>query len=64
MYEFCYNQVKPKHGEKSKLYYMDAYSLIVYIKTDDIYKDIEEDVAKIFDASSYESDRPLSAGNN
>ena len=43
---------------------MDAYSLIVYIKTDDIYKDIEEDVTKISDASSYESDRPLSAGNN
>ena len=38
---------------------MDAYSLIVYIKTDDIYEDIEKDVAKRFDASSYESDRPL-----
>ena len=27
-------------------------------------KDIEKDVAKRFDASNYESDRPLSAGNN
>ena len=64
MYELCYDQVKLKHGEKSKLYYMDAYSLIVYIKTDDIYEDIEKDVAKRFDASSYESDRPLSVRNN
>ena len=24
MYQFCYDQVKLKHGEKSKLYYMDA----------------------------------------
>ena len=36
MYQFFYDQVKLKHGEKSKLYYMDAYSLIVYTKTDDI----------------------------
>ena len=28
-------------------------------KTDDIYKDIVEDVKTRFDASNYESDRPL-----
>ena len=32
MYEFWYNYVKPKYGEKAKLCYMDADSFIVYIK--------------------------------
>ena len=36
-----------------------AYSFIVYIKTDDIYKDIAEDVETRFDTSNYEFDRPL-----
>ena len=44
MYEFWYNYVKQKYGEKTKLCYMDTDSFIVYIKTDDIYKDIAEDV--------------------
>ena len=44
MYEVWYDYVKPKYGEKSKLCYMDIGSFIVYIKTDDIYKDIAQDV--------------------
>ena len=32
---------------------------IVYIKTDDIYKDIQEDIETRFDTSNYELDRPL-----
>ena len=35
--------LKLKYCEKAKLWYMDTYSFIVYIKTDDIYKDITED---------------------
>ena len=31
----------------------------VYIKTDDIYKDIAENVKTRFDTSNYELDRPL-----
>ena len=31
-YNFWYNYVKPKYGEKEKLCYMDTYSFIVYIK--------------------------------
>ena len=44
MYEFWYDYVKPKFGEKAKLRYMDTDSFTVYIKTDDIYKDIAENV--------------------
>ena len=37
MYEFWYDYLKPKCGEKTKLCYMDRDSFIVYIKTDDIF---------------------------
>ena len=49
MYEFRYNYVKPKYEEKAKLGYMYTDTFIVYIKTDDIYKDIAEDVETRFD---------------
>ena len=35
---------------------MNADSFIVYIKTDDIYKDIAEDVETRFDTSDYKLD--------
>ena len=39
---------------------MDRDSFIVHIKTDDIYKDIAEDVETRFYTSNYELDRQLS----
>ena len=56
--------VKPKYGEKAKLFYMDTDSFIVSIETDDIYKDIAKDVETRFDTSNQELvwnfiDRPL-----
>ena len=36
--------------------------LIVYIKADDIYKEIAEHLEAIFDNSNFELDRPLSKG--
>ena len=44
--------------------YIDTDSFIVYIKTDDIYKDIAEDVETRLDTSNYELDRPLPKGKN
>ena len=44
MNEFCHNYVKPKYGEEAKLCYIATGSLIVYIKTEDIYVDIVKDV--------------------
>ena len=38
--------------------------VIVYIKTDDVYKDIAEDVETRFDTSNYELDRSLPKGKN
>ena len=59
MYEFWYDYVKPKYCEKAKLCYIDTDSFIVYIKTDDIYKDIAKTVETRFDTSNYQLDRPL-----
>ena len=59
MYEFWYDYLKPKNDQKSQLCYMDTDSFIVYIKTDDIYKDIPKDVENRFDNSNYGSDRLL-----
>ena len=46
MYEFWYNYTKTKYGEKAKLCYIDTDSFMVYVKTDDIYKDIAEKILK------------------
>ena len=46
--------VKLKYDEKVNLWYMDVDSFFVYIKTDDIYKYIAEDVETRFDISNYE----------
>ena len=59
IYEFWYDYVKPKYGKKAKLCYTDTDSFIVFIKTNDIYKNIVEDVETRFDTSNYELDRPL-----
>ena len=49
MYEFWYDYVKQKYGEKVELCYMDTGSFIVYIKTNDIYKDVERSWKNIKD---------------
>ena len=64
MYEFCFVYLQPKYSEKSKLSYMDIERFIIYIKTDDICKDIGENVETRFDTSNYESQRPLPKRKN
>ena len=64
MYEFWYDYVKPKYGEKAQLCYMDTDSFVVHIKTDDIYKDIAVDVEKRLEPSYFETERPLHKGKN
>ena len=66
MYEFWYDYIKPKHKEKARQCYMDADSFVRYIKTEDFYKDIADDVDIWFDTSNYDKDdnRPLPIGKN
>ena len=46
MHEFCFDYVKPKYCENAKLCYMDKDSIIVHLKTDNVYKNTGEDVEK------------------
>ena len=47
MYEIWYDYIKPDYRDKAKLCYMDAESFIIHIKTEDLYKDIANDVEKM-----------------
>ena len=66
MYEFWYDYIKPKYGDKARLCYMDTDSFIMYIKTEDFYKDINNGVYKWFDISNYDKNdnRPLEIVKN
>ena len=58
MYEFHYEYIKPKYGEKAKLLFTDTDSLMYEIQTTDFYKDISPDVQLWFDTSNYPSKHP------
>ena len=66
MYEFCYDYIKPKYGDEARICYTDTDSFIMHIKTNDFYKDINNDVDKWFDTSNYDKNdnRPLEIGKN
>ena len=64
MHEFWYDYIKAKYQNNAILCYMDTDSLIIHIKTEDVYEDIADDVGKRFDTSIYEINRPLSTGKN
>ena len=66
MYEFWYDYIKPEYGDKAKLCYTDTDSLVMHNKTEDFYKDIANDVERLFDTSNYnkKDDRPLPIGRN
>ena len=66
MYEFWYDYIKPKYGDKARLCYMDTDSFVMNIKTEDFYKDIASDVERWFDTSNYDKkdNRPLPIGKN
>ena len=66
MYEFWYDYIKPKYKEKARLCYMDTDSFVMYIKTEDFYKNFASDVERWFDRSKYDEEdkRPLPIGKN
>ena len=47
MYEYWYDDIKPKYGDNIKLCYVDVDSFIMHVKTKDFYEDIANDVEKI-----------------
>ena len=44
MYDFHYNYIKQKNGDKAKLLFTDTDSVMYEIQTEDFYKDISADV--------------------
>ena len=53
MFDFHYNYIKEKYGNKAELLFTDTDSLMFQIYTDDFYKDIIPDILTKFDTSDY-----------
>ena len=66
MYEFWYDYLKPRYGDKAKLCYTDTDSFIIHIITEDFFEDISNDVESWYDTSNYDENdkRPLPIGKN
>ena len=66
MHEFWYDYIKPKNGDEAQLRYTDTDSYAIYIKTEDCYEDIANDVERWFDTSNYDEkdEKPLPIGKN
>ena len=63
MYDWYYNKLKKKYGENRTLLYSDTDSLLVDIKTEDVYKDMSEiKDENVF--SDYPTDHPLYVETN
>ena len=58
MYDFHYNYITIKYGDKAKLLFTDSDSLAYEIETKDFYKDINTEIEKRFDTSDYPTNHP------
>ena len=64
MYEFYYDYIKPKYGDRAKLCYTVTDSFVIDIITEDFFEDISNGVERWFDKSNFDENdkRPLSIG--
>ena len=63
MYDFHYNYIKAKYGSNATLLFTDTESLCYDIKTEDVYRDMEQDL-DLFDTSEYSQDHFLFSLDN
>ena len=63
MYDFYYNHLEPKYGSKCQLLYTDTDSLLLDIKTEDVYKDMGDNL-DYYDTSDFPKDNPLHSQRN
>ena len=61
-----YDYINRKYGDTAKLFYTDTDSFIIYIKTEDFFEDISNDVERWFDTFNYNKNdkRTLPVGKN
>ena len=58
LYDFYYNRLEPKYGSNCQLLYTDTDSLLLEIKTEDVYKDMGENL-DYYDTSDFPKEHPL-----
>lgn len=63
MYDFHYNTIKKRYGDKATLLMTDTDSLVYKIETEDLYTDMKEDLSR-YDTSAYPKDHFLFSNDN
>ena len=63
MYDFHYNYIKSKYGDKARLLFTDTDSLTYEIEVDNVYQDFWKD-KHLFDNSDYPKDSPFFDNTN
>ena len=63
IWNFFYDYLGPKYGDKIELCYTHTDSFILYIKTEAFYEHINNNAKEWFDTSNYKIDRPLLIAN-
>ena len=58
MYQFYYDYLKPKYGDRCHLLFTDTDSLCCEIKTHDLYDDVSQNL-DLFDTSNFDQNHPL-----
>ena len=53
MYEFWYDYIRPKYGDRAKLCYTDTDSFVIHIITEDVFGHISGDAEIWFDTFNY-----------
>ena len=58
MFDFHYNYIRKKYGDKAELLFTDSDILMYLIQTQDVCKDFSKDVKRKFDTSGYPENQP------
>ena len=66
MFDFHYNCIREKFGDRAELLFTDTDSLLYLIQTEDFYQDINKDIKRKFDTSDYREKHPsgIKTGTN